>query len=273
VGIDANHNKLCEPDKHQKNVIVPNSRTEPSSAPLLYSWRGLWNSAFGRRRLPGRCPTAVFVCIVASVSAMNTTQPPYCFESDPGIFRSPANGVIAESVPKRTLSGIEERGARISQRPKPILERWGGPDGEQFCRFRLASNGIWPINRQSDHSWLAYDSSPTAVRDFRSQMARYRERCFWSREGYRFLRSCMANKDVNLVIHDEQTWFQMAATTLGHRYCHRERRPMVGLFFGKAGLFNVELRITGTDGALCKHRTSHYRAIGVFPACHGNYLG
>jgi hypothetical protein len=37
-------------------------------------------------------------------------------------------GVIAESVPKRTLSGIEELKARISQRPKPILERLGWPD-------------------------------------------------------------------------------------------------------------------------------------------------
>ena len=37
-------------------------------------------------------------------------------------------GVIAESVPKRTLSGIEEGGARISQRPKPRLERLGWPD-------------------------------------------------------------------------------------------------------------------------------------------------
>ena len=42
--------------------------------------------------------------------------------------RHPIRGVIAESVPKRTLSGIEERGARISQRPKPILERFGRPD-------------------------------------------------------------------------------------------------------------------------------------------------
>ena len=37
-------------------------------------------------------------------------------------------GVIAEFVPKRTLSSIEERGAGISQRPKPILERFGRPD-------------------------------------------------------------------------------------------------------------------------------------------------
>jgi hypothetical protein len=37
-------------------------------------------------------------------------------------------GVIAESVPKRTLSGSEERGARISQGPEPILERFGRPD-------------------------------------------------------------------------------------------------------------------------------------------------
>jgi len=37
-------------------------------------------------------------------------------------------GVIAESVPKRTLRGIEECGARISQRPEPILERFGQPD-------------------------------------------------------------------------------------------------------------------------------------------------
>jgi hypothetical protein len=34
-------------------------------------------------------------------------------------------GVIAEFVPKRTLSSIEERRAGISQRPKPILERFG----------------------------------------------------------------------------------------------------------------------------------------------------
>jgi hypothetical protein len=39
-----------------------------------------------------------------------------------------ARGVIAEFVPKRTLSSIEERGAGISQRPKPILERFGRPD-------------------------------------------------------------------------------------------------------------------------------------------------
>jgi len=31
-------------------------------------------------------------------------------------------------VPKRTLSSIEEHGAGISQRPKPILERFGRPD-------------------------------------------------------------------------------------------------------------------------------------------------
>jgi hypothetical protein len=37
-------------------------------------------------------------------------------------------GVIAEFVPKRTLSSIEERGAGISQRPKPILERFGRSD-------------------------------------------------------------------------------------------------------------------------------------------------
>src|ERR1700741_5199337 len=37
-------------------------------------------------------------------------------------------GVIAEFVPKRTLSSIEERGAGISQRTKPILERFGRPD-------------------------------------------------------------------------------------------------------------------------------------------------
>jgi hypothetical protein len=38
------------------------------------------------------------------------------------------SGVIAESVPNRTLSGIEEGGARISQRPKSLLERLGWPD-------------------------------------------------------------------------------------------------------------------------------------------------
>jgi hypothetical protein len=37
-------------------------------------------------------------------------------------------GVIAESVPNRTLSSIEEGGARISQRPKSLLERLGRPD-------------------------------------------------------------------------------------------------------------------------------------------------
>jgi hypothetical protein len=37
-------------------------------------------------------------------------------------------GVIAEFVPKRTLSSVEERGAGISQRPKPILERFRRPN-------------------------------------------------------------------------------------------------------------------------------------------------
>jgi hypothetical protein len=37
-------------------------------------------------------------------------------------------GVIAEFVPKRTLSSIEERGAVISQRTKSILERFGRRD-------------------------------------------------------------------------------------------------------------------------------------------------
>jgi hypothetical protein len=37
-------------------------------------------------------------------------------------------GVIAEFVPKRTLSSIEERGVGITQRPKPILERFGRSD-------------------------------------------------------------------------------------------------------------------------------------------------
>jgi len=66
----------------------------------------------------------------------------------------PLNGVIAESVPNRSLSGIEEGGARISQRPKPLLERLGWPDvvaieadvlpaergnvGEQFIGQRFA---------------------------------------------------------------------------------------------------------------------------------------
>ena len=44
------------------------------------------------------------------------------------LFFSTNAGVIAEFVPKRTLSSIEERGAGISQRPKPILERFGRPD-------------------------------------------------------------------------------------------------------------------------------------------------
>jgi hypothetical protein len=63
-------------------------------------------------------------------------------------------GVITESVLNRTLSGIEEDGARISQRPKPLLKRLGWPDvvaieanvlpaergnvGEQLIRQRLA---------------------------------------------------------------------------------------------------------------------------------------
>jgi hypothetical protein len=62
-------------------------------------------------------------------------------------------GVITESVLNRTLSGIEEDGARISQRPKPLLKRLGWPDvvaieanvlpaergnvGEQLVRQRL----------------------------------------------------------------------------------------------------------------------------------------
>ena len=37
-------------------------------------------------------------------------------------------GVIAESVLKRTLSGIEERSARIPQWPEVIVERLCGPN-------------------------------------------------------------------------------------------------------------------------------------------------
>ena len=39
----------------------------------------------------------------------------------------PQEGVIAESVPNPTLSGIEERRARISQRPKAV---WSGSVGQ-----------------------------------------------------------------------------------------------------------------------------------------------
>jgi hypothetical protein len=35
--------------------------------------------------------------------------------------------VIAESVPKRTLRGTEERGAQISQSRNPLFERFGRP--------------------------------------------------------------------------------------------------------------------------------------------------
>jgi len=37
-------------------------------------------------------------------------------------------GVIAESVPNRTLSGIKEGGARISQGSEPLLQGLGWPD-------------------------------------------------------------------------------------------------------------------------------------------------
>jgi len=77
------------------------------------------------------------------------------------------NLIIAESVPNRTLSGIEEGGARISQRPKPLLERFGWPDvvaieadvlpaergnvGEQFIGQRFAfgaklGNGVTEVD-------------------------------------------------------------------------------------------------------------------------------
>ena len=44
------------------------------------------------------------------------------------MVRCAYDGVIAEFVPNRTLSGIEEGGARISQRPKSLFERLGWPD-------------------------------------------------------------------------------------------------------------------------------------------------
>ena len=37
-------------------------------------------------------------------------------------------GVIAESVPNRTLSGIEEGGAADFAAAEPLLERFGWPD-------------------------------------------------------------------------------------------------------------------------------------------------
>ena len=44
-----------------------------------------------------------------------------------GVERRESHGVIAESVPNRTLSGIEERGAQISQGRNPCLS---GSDGQ-----------------------------------------------------------------------------------------------------------------------------------------------
>ena len=44
-------------------------------------------------------------------------------------------GVIAESVPNRTLSGIEEGGARISQRPKP--PSLSGSDGQTQSPLKM----------------------------------------------------------------------------------------------------------------------------------------
>ena len=48
--------------------------------------------------------------------------------TDRSLSKGDILGVIAKFVPKRTLSSIEERGAGISQRTKPILERFGRPD-------------------------------------------------------------------------------------------------------------------------------------------------
>ena len=45
-----------------------------------------------------------------------------------GFTRFRLAGVITESVLNRTLSGIEEGGARISQRPRSLLKWLGWPD-------------------------------------------------------------------------------------------------------------------------------------------------
>jgi hypothetical protein len=78
------------------------------------------------------------------------------------------SGVIAESVPNRTLSGIEERGAEISQGRNVLFERFGRPDvvaveadalpaersdvGREACRevFRLGREAR--LCRQYRHS-------------------------------------------------------------------------------------------------------------------------
>jgi hypothetical protein len=45
-----------------------------------------------------------------------------------GTNPSPLIGVITESVPNRRLSGIEKRGAQLSQGRNLLFERFGRPD-------------------------------------------------------------------------------------------------------------------------------------------------
>jgi hypothetical protein len=68
--------------------------------------------------------------------------------------------LIAESVPKSTLSGIEEGGARISQRPKPLLGAHFKPgadsDGLVWGAFDRAMNMLGQWRRQTVRASLAF---------------------------------------------------------------------------------------------------------------------
>ena len=88
-------------------------------------------------------------------------------------------GVIAESVPNRTLSGIEEGGARISQRPKPLLERFGWPDVVAIEDDVLPAErgNVGSLNRRTDYRDLARgrsrESGQSGVRSAQYQRGDY----------------------------------------------------------------------------------------------------
>ena len=86
-------------------------------------------------------PGAVLELVAAKCGSQSECSPPSRFH----FMRTPldkgSRGVIAESVPNRTVSGIEECGAQLSQGRNLLFERVGRPD------VSAAETNVFPTER------------------------------------------------------------------------------------------------------------------------------
>ena len=88
---------------------------------------------------------------------------------------------------------LEKDPARRFQNPTELLKAMPTITGAIDARRRITRQSFQKTpSRRLRASELASRRARLATEeDFRSQIARYRKRCFWSRGGYRFSGSCM----------------------------------------------------------------------------------